>query len=115
MNITKQASGIYHAERQVPKDARHIIGKSKLTVSLRTRDKRTANPSKVIDGALAPPAPRCANADIRMTIGQRAKNLPCVAERVDRTTTKYGVREMWKYGSGYIWVEDGVVTAISGD
>ena len=58
---------------------------------------------------------RCANADIRMTIGQRAKNLPCVAERVDRTTTKYGVREMWKYGSGYIWVEDGVVTAISGD
>ena len=56
---------------------------------------------------------RCANADIRMTVGQRAKNLTCVAERVGRTTTKYGVREMWSYGSGYIWVEDGVVTAIS--
>lgn len=56
-----------------------------------------------------------ANADIRTTIGQRAKNLSCVAERLDTTTTKYGVREMWKYGSGYIWVDDGVVTAISGD
>ncbi|MDA0890912.1 MAG: site-specific integrase [Proteobacteria bacterium] len=42
MNITKQASGIYHAERRVPKDVRHIIGKSKLTISLKTRDKRNA-------------------------------------------------------------------------
>ena len=42
MNITKRENGIYMAELRVPKDVRHIIGKTRLTRSLKTKDKRIA-------------------------------------------------------------------------
>ena len=42
VNITKRENGIYMAELRVPKDVRHIIGKTRLTRSLKTKDKRIA-------------------------------------------------------------------------
>jgi len=42
MNITRRANGLYMADLKVPADVRHIIGKARLTRSLKTRDKRTA-------------------------------------------------------------------------
>ena len=32
--------------------------------------------------------------------------------KVNRTTTRYGVREQWVYGGGYLYFEDGVLTSI---
>lgn len=42
MNITKRSNGIYMADLKVPEDVRHILGKARLTKSLKTRDKRIA-------------------------------------------------------------------------
>lgn len=42
MNITKRENGMYRAEVKVPKELRPIIGKSKLSKSLKTRDRRKA-------------------------------------------------------------------------
>ena len=42
LNITQRANGIYMADLKVPAEVRHIIGKARLTQSLRTRDRRIA-------------------------------------------------------------------------
>ena len=52
VNITKRENGIYRAEIKVPSELRPVIGKSKLTKSLKTRDKRRAviEAGPILDG-----------------------------------------------------------------
>ena len=32
-------------------------------------------------------------------------------KKINRTVTRYGVREQWIYGSVYVYLDDGIVTA----